>query len=292
MTRLNMLLAVAVLASLSASNGAERPNVSTAQSRSPSQGWPAYGGGPEQIRYSTLSQINRSNVAQLEVAWTYDSGETGGLQTNPIIVEGVIYTTTPKHKVVAIDAATGKVRWKFDSKIEGSGPNRGVTYWASGDDRRIFAGQGHYIYALDARTGEPVDRFGSDGRIDLRDDLGRPADAQSVRLTSPGVVYKDLLIVGGRVSEGLPASPGHIRAYDVNSGNSAGSSTPSLTRASLVMRRGRKMLGRTSAAQTTGPGWRSIISAASFTPPQDRQRLTSTGQIDSATTSSPIRCLR
>ncbi len=204
-----------VVASLSALGGAQSRGAAAAAAVT---GWPAYGGGPEQIRYSTLKQINRSNVSELQVAWSYDSGETGGLQTNPIIVDGVLYTTTPKHKVVALDAATGAVRWKFDSKIEGSGPNRGVTYWAAGNDRRVFAAQASYVYALDAATGKPIATFGNDGRIDLREDLGRPAESQSIRQTSPGVVYKDLLIVGGRVSEGLPASPGHIRAYDVKSG--------------------------------------------------------------------------
>jgi quinoprotein glucose dehydrogenase len=181
-------------------------------------GWPAYGGGPEQIRYSSLTQINRSNVGQLEVAWTYDSGETGGLQANPIVVDGLLFTTTPKHKVVALDASIGSVRWTFDSGIEGRGPNRGVTYWSSGDEARIFTGQGQYLYALDAKTGKPSAGFGREGRIDLREGLGRDPSTQSVLLTTPGVVFKDLLIVGGRVSEGLPASPGDIRAYDVRSG--------------------------------------------------------------------------
>jgi quinoprotein glucose dehydrogenase len=180
--------------------------------------WPAYGGGPEQIRYSALVQINLSNVHQLQVAWTFDSGETGGLQTNPIVVDGVLYTTTPKHKVVALDAASGALRWKFDSNIESQGPNRGLTYWADGEDRRIFTGQGSFVYALEARSGKPVAAFGRDGRIDLREELGRPAETQNIRLTSHGIIYKDMLIVGGRVSEGLPASPGHIRAYDVRSG--------------------------------------------------------------------------
>ena len=132
-------------------------------------GWPAYGGGPEQIRYSSLTHINRSNVGRLEVAWTYDSGESGGLQTNPIVVDGVLFTTTPKHRVVALDAASGAIRWRFDSGIEGRGPNRGVTYWSSEGQARIFTGQGHFLYALDARTGTPIVSFGRDGRIDLRD---------------------------------------------------------------------------------------------------------------------------
>jgi glucose dehydrogenase len=182
------------------------------------QDWPAYGGGPEQIRYSTLAQINRSNVRQLEVAWTYDSGERGGLQTNPIIVDGVIFATTPTHRVVALDASAGSVRWTFDSGIEGRGPNRGVTYWSSRDDARIFTAQGSFVYALGAQTGKPIAEFGREGRIDLREGLGRDPATQSVMLTTPGVIYKDLLIVGGRVSEGLPASPGDIRAYDVRTG--------------------------------------------------------------------------
>lgn len=181
-------------------------------------GWPAYGGGPEQIRYSSLTHINRSNVRQLEVAWIYDSGESGGLQANPIVVDGVLFTTTPKHRVVALDAASGAVRWRFDSGIEGRGPNRGVTYWSSGGQARIFSGQGQFLYALDARTGAPIAQFGRDGRIDLREGLGRDPSTQSVQLTTPGVVFKDLVIVGGRVSEGLPASPGDIRAYDARSG--------------------------------------------------------------------------
>jgi quinoprotein glucose dehydrogenase len=182
------------------------------------RGWPAYGGGPEQMRYSSLTGITRANVGQLEVAWTYDSRETGGLQTNPIVVDGVLFTTTPRHRVVALDAASGAVRWQFDSGIEGRGPNRGVTYWSSGNEARIFTAQGPFLYALDARTGTAIASFGRDGRIDLREGLGRDPSTQSVQLTTPGVVYKDLLIVGGRVSEGLPASPGDVRAYDVRGG--------------------------------------------------------------------------
>jgi glucose dehydrogenase len=157
-------------------------------------------------------------VKQLQVAWTYDSGETGGLQTNPIVVGDTMYVVTPKHRVVALDAATGAVRWRFDSGIEGQGPNRGVTYWKSGDDERIFAGQDQYLYAIDARTGRAAPGFGRDGRIDLREHLDRPAEKQDVRLTSPCVVFEDLVIVGGRVGEGLPSSPGYVRAYDARTG--------------------------------------------------------------------------
>ena len=182
------------------------------------RGWPAYGGGPEQMRYSSLTQINRTNVAKLEVAWTYDTKETGGLQTQPIVVDGVLFAYTPTQKIFAVRAATGEPLWRFDSKIAGRGPNRGLMYWAAGDDRRIFAAVDAYVYALNAATGEPIPAFGEGGRIDLRKDLGRDPSKQDIRLTSPGVVYKDLLIVGGRESEGLPGSPGDVRAYDVRTG--------------------------------------------------------------------------
>jgi len=181
--------------------------------------WPAYGGGPEDIRYSTLKQINRSNVSRLQVAWTYDTGEAAGRpETQPIIVKGVLYGVTPKHKVVALDAATGKLLWKFDSGVDARGPNRGLTYWAGGSDSRIFAAVQSYVYALDAADGTPISSFGGDGRIDLRENLGRDPEQQSIALTSPGVIYKDLLILGGRTAESLPASPGDIRAYDVSNG--------------------------------------------------------------------------
>jgi quinoprotein glucose dehydrogenase len=179
--------------------------------------WRVYG-GPGQTRHSPLKQINRSNVRQLQVAWTYDSGETGGLQTSPIEVNGVVYALTPTHKLVALDAATGQRRWMFDSGIAGRGPNRGVMYWSDARSGRVFTGQDTFIYALDASTGKPIDAFGNGGRIDLREGLGRDPAAQSVLLTTPGVIYGDLLIVGGRASENLPASPGDIRAYDVRTG--------------------------------------------------------------------------
>ena len=194
--------------------GAERQ----AERAGPYTTWSAYGGTPDQIRYSSLTQINRGNVRQLQVAWTYDSGESGGLQTQPIVADGVLYGYTPSHKTFALRADTGAVLWTFDSGIRGQGANRGVMYWSGGAETRVFAAVDQFLYALDAATGKPIPTFGDNGRIDLRRDLGRDPEQQSVRLTTPGVVYKDLMIVGGRVSEGLPSSPGDIRAYDVRSG--------------------------------------------------------------------------
>jgi quinoprotein glucose dehydrogenase len=194
----------------------ERESRTTAERQ---QDWPVYGGSPENTHYSALAQINRENVKQLTVAWSYDTGEEGGLESSPIIVGGVLYGLTPTQKVFALEAATGKQLWKFDSGVVGSQPDRGLAYWSDGKDRRILVGVMNFLYALDASTGKPEPRFGTEGRIDLRENLGRtPASAQSIDLTSPGTVYKDLIIVGGRNPETLPAPPGDIRAFDVRTG--------------------------------------------------------------------------
>lgn len=180
--------------------------------------WPIYGGTPENSHYSPLDQINRGNVRRLQVAWSFDSGESGGLQTSPIIVAGVLYAYTPSQKVIALNASTGELLWKFDSSLHGWQPARGLAYWSDGKEGRILAGVMNSVYALDAGTGKPISTFGDNGRIDLRRDLGRDPETQSIALTSPGVVYKDLLIVGGRDPETLPAPPGDIRAYSVRTG--------------------------------------------------------------------------
>jgi quinoprotein glucose dehydrogenase len=180
--------------------------------------WAVYGGSPENIHYSSLAQINRANVRQLRVAWTYDTGETGGLQTSPIVVAGVLFGITPSQRVFALNAASGKLLWKFDSGLKSTQPDRGLAYWSSGAEKRILVGVMNFLYALDATTGKPITAFGRDGRIDLRGDLGRNPEKQSVALTSPGIVYKDMIIVGGRNPETLPAAPGDVRAYDVRTG--------------------------------------------------------------------------
>ncbi len=180
--------------------------------------WPIWGGSPENSHYSPLAQINRANVTQLEVAWSFDTGEPGGLQTSPIIVDGVLYGITPIQKVFALNAATGQPLWSFDSGIKGLQPNRGLAYWANSSDKRILVSVMNFLYALNADSGRPIPSFGTRGRIDLQENLGRDPRWQSVVLTSPGVVYKDLIIVGGRNPETLPAPPGDVRAYDVRSG--------------------------------------------------------------------------
>ncbi len=207
-------------------------NRSAAQKRMASagryDGWAAYGGGPDNIHFSSLKQINRKNVGRLSVAWSYDTRdalEGSDMQCNPVVVDGILYATSPKLRVFALDAETGKELWSFDPN-EGRrarrGRNRGVTYWESGPEpqkqRRIFFGHQNWLYALDAQTGRPVKGFGDAGRVDLRVGLGRDPQSLTIGLTTPGIIYQDLLIVGSLVSEGLPSAPGHIRAYDVRTG--------------------------------------------------------------------------
>lgn len=187
--------------------------------------WTWFGGGPDNIHYSTLDQINTGNVQHLAVAWTFDTGDAfdgAEMQCNPIIIDGVLYATTPKLRVIALDAATGALRWAFDPNPPGTPPgtrrNRGLSYWAEGSDKRLFFAFDHHLYALDATTGQPAVSFGTNGRLDLREGLGRDTSTVGISLNTPGVVYRDLLIVGSATGEDLPAAPGHIRAFDVRTG--------------------------------------------------------------------------
>ncbi len=202
---------------LSQTNGPAAPAASN-------QEWSVYSGNPEGTHYSPLAQINRDNVKDLQVAWKFDSGDAfpaSENECNPIVVNGALYATTPKINVVALDAASGKLLWRFDPNVGlhvvGKMRSRGVTYWSDAKDERIFVAVRQYLYALDARTGKPIETFGVSGRIDLRDDLGREPK-NWVTMTSPGIIYKDLLIIGSSMGEMLPASPGDIRAYDVRTG--------------------------------------------------------------------------
>ncbi len=186
--------------------------------------WAHYGGSTDNNRYSALKQIHRGNVSKLRVAWTYDTGDAfpgSEMQCHPLIVGGTMYATTPKLRIVAVNAVTGQEKWRFDphdgrEKI-GHSRARGVTYWADGD-RRIFVTARHHLYALNADTGRPIPSFGTDGRVDLREGLGRPARDVTITSTTPGAVYRDMIIMSVLVSEGLPSAPGHIRAFDMRTG--------------------------------------------------------------------------
>lgn len=191
--------------------------------------WPVYLGDKSSSHYSSLRQIDTGNVQQLKIAWIYHTGDADTLthsqiECNPIEVNGVLYATSPGLKLFALDAATGKPEWIFDpfadtseTKVQIS-VNRGVTYWSDGNDRRIFYTAGSYLYAVAAATGKLITSFGDHGRIDLHDGLDRDVRDLYVIATSPGIIYKDMLIMGTRVAEGGDAAPGHIRAYDVRTG--------------------------------------------------------------------------
>lgn len=215
-----MIVAIFLWTSLSTAEAQAGTHSSEGREQDETQNhdWPIYGGTPDNNHFSPLTQINRKNVKRLRVAWSFDTEESGGLQTSPIIVNGVLYGLTPSQKVFALNAATGRVLWKFDSGIRGTQPDRGLAYWAGGKDRRIVVGIMTFVYAIDAASGKPIASFGKNGRIDLRENLDREPAEQSIYVTSPAVIYKDLMIVGGREAETLPASYGDVRAYDVRSG--------------------------------------------------------------------------
>ncbi|HWX35345.1 MAG TPA: PQQ-binding-like beta-propeller repeat protein [Steroidobacteraceae bacterium] len=181
-------------------------------------GWPMYGGDARQDHYSSLTQINRTNVGRLKQVWRFDANELGDSETNPLIIGRTLFAYTPEFKVISLDGATGTLRWKFDSGIRGSGPQRGLTFWTDGTEQRLFASVMNRLYALDPASGKPIASFGDHGFIDLRKDLRGDHTQHYVSLTSPGIIYKDLLIVGFRTVESKPAPPGDIRAFDVHTG--------------------------------------------------------------------------
>ena len=190
--------------------------------------WPVYLGDAASSQFSELKQINRKNVAQLEAAWTYHSGDSrkdnrSQIQCNPIIIDGVLYGTSPQLKLLAIDAATGMERWRFDPFASDpnavTGVNRGVVFWKDGKDCRILFTAGQRLFCINADSGKAIESFGENGIVDIREGLGRDPKSLFVLANTPGAVYRDLLILGTRVSEGPgPSAPGHIRAYNVRTG--------------------------------------------------------------------------
>ncbi len=189
------------------------------------QNWRSWSGANDGNRFSPLTQVNKINVKQLKVAWEYKSGDADprgrtAIQCTPIIVDGVLYATTPTLDAIALDAATGKELWRFAPPASRfRGVNRGVMLWEEKGEKRIFYAAGAQLFALDARTGKAIPSFAADGRLDLSKDLDRDPPGAFNGATSPGVIYKDLIIIGSSVGEGpRMAAPGHIRAYDVRTG--------------------------------------------------------------------------
>src|ERR1700722_12448884 len=184
--------------------------------------WSDYGGASDSSQYSALSQINRSNVAKLELAWTYQTGDNNKYFFNPLVVDNVAYVLAKNNSIVAVDASTGKEIWTYVS-----GPeikiitNRGINYWESKDrsDRRLLFASNHFLRAIDARTGKIIPTFGTDGAVDLKQGLGRdPKTLSLVQSMTPGRVFEDLLILGSATNQGYGSAPGDLRAFDVRTG--------------------------------------------------------------------------
>ena len=188
--------------------------------------WAVYSADKAGSKYVPLNQINTENVSELEVAWTYETDDmrqspATTIECNPIILDSMMYLTTPGLKVVALHAATGKELWRFDpyDGIESGGVNRGVTYWQEEKERRIFYVAGANLYAINAEDGELIKSFGKNGIVDLYEGLGKQASGTWVTAATPGIIYQDLFILGSTLGEGPSAvAPGHIRAYDVRTG--------------------------------------------------------------------------
>ena len=223
--------------------------------------WETFGGGPENIHYSSLKQIHRNNVHRLKVAWTFDSGdvyEDSTIQCNPIVIDDTLYGTTPTLRVVALNAGTGQLLWSFDGLrgIKSQFPaNRGVTYWREGKQARIFVTLGSDLISLDARTGQMDRAFGNQGMVDLRDAFGHLQSPISISVTTPGVIYQGLLILGSVVPESLPSTPGDIRAYDVRTGKICWTFHTIPRPGDMVRLPGQTEPGGTMVERTTGRVW-------------------------------------
>src|SRR6202795_4639822 len=221
-------IAIAVVCALLASSQVQGPNAqahSSATGAEPSSqassaDWAVYHGNPYGTHYSTLDQINTKNVKRLRVAWTFETGDgapTNDMEGDTIVVKGRMYFASPKGRIFSLNAATGTQNWVYDpaegAPVSGNGRLRGVCYWADGTDERILFTSRNRLMAVDANTGKLIESFGDTGKVDLSQDLGRDPRSVSVNVNSPGVIYKDLIILGS-----TGATPGHIRAYDVRTG--------------------------------------------------------------------------
>ncbi len=191
------------------------------QGQGQSVDWPVYHGNDDHTRFVTLSQITPANVKRLRVAWTFETKDEfpgSEMQANPIVIDGVLYATTPKMQVIALNAATGVQLWRFDPNNGAPAASRfrhrGVV--VTGD--RVLFNYRNRLYALNRSTGRPIQTFGDSGWVDLRKGLDRPIEGLSVSASTPGVVFEDMLIIGSTVPEALPSAPGDIRAYDINTG--------------------------------------------------------------------------
>jgi quinoprotein glucose dehydrogenase len=184
--------------------------------------WSSYGGGSDSAQYSALTQINRDNVSQLQVAWTLPTGDSARYFFEPVQAHGTVYVLTANDSITALDAETGETLWVYQQ----NGPtklmtNRGISYWESkdGKDRRLIFARDHSLQEVDAQTGKGIASFGTDGAVDLKQGLGRDAATLTlVQSTTPGRVFENLIIEGSATNSGWGSAPGDIRAFDVTTG--------------------------------------------------------------------------
>ena len=205
-----------------------------APGKSLAQEWPHYGGDLAARKYSALDQINRDNVGRLQVTWTYHTGDVSdgsqypvrsAFECTPLAVDGVLYLTTPFGRAIALEAATGKELWAFDPKLDKHRPynlfiNRGPAYWSRGKERRLYWGTlDGRLFALNARNGRPVGSFGTGGVLNLRAGMADRFPKRIYGMSSPPLIFENLVIVGSVVSDGLPRGPdGDVRAFKADTG--------------------------------------------------------------------------
>jgi quinoprotein glucose dehydrogenase len=199
--------------------------------------WLYYGGDPGNTRFSTLSDINAGNVARLQIAWQWKHWETplpnygttpGFFEATPLMIDGVLYVTTPYNSIAALDAETGKELWRFDGEaykegqlLSASGWKlRGTAFWRDGGKLRILLNSRARLFELDAQTGRPVPTFGQNGQVSLTDGLKRVSDFTHVTQSSPPIIYKDLVIMGSQIPDRVQtADPvGQVQAINARTG--------------------------------------------------------------------------
>lgn len=188
--------------------------------------WTTYKADEKSTSYSPLDQINVSNVNQLQHVWTFQMNDVPqgeqpvSSQSNPIIIDGVMYANSAKQTVCAMNAQTGEQIWAFTALADGepSAASRGVTYWEKGGDKRILYSAGNYLMAINAKTGRLIKSFGEKGRVSLNVGVRDDPDKISVTLTTPGSIFKDIIIVGSRLPDFYGSAPGYIRAYHCKTG--------------------------------------------------------------------------
>ncbi|MFD0799674.1 pyrroloquinoline quinone-dependent dehydrogenase [Maribacter chungangensis] len=181
--------------------------------------WSSYLGDPGRSHYSSLSQITKANVKDLKLAWSYEAADWGQMQMNPLVVDSVLYGVTAALRAVALHAATGEELWTFGDSLQSAGASsRGVAYWQHENDRRVLYVAGSHLYALNALTGKPIISFGDGGKIDLRSGMPASAKDKFVSSNTPGTIYKNLIVMPLRLSEGEDAAPGDVMAFNVLSG--------------------------------------------------------------------------